>query len=126
MNARTIYFFCISLGVVVIAWLILTPNFIHSGPSETGRIYMNLRRIDGATAQWVYDHHSTNPVSLTRTDIAPYLINGWVSSVRGELYVLRPYPGSPEAHLTHAVERLRKGTIVRLGTNSEMVIVPPK
>ena len=124
------------LGVLVALLVsIVVANFPgpRPGRARIGAIVNNLRQLDGAVSVWAIDNQQTGAVMVTQKDIAPYLgrhlldHNGWVKSVAGEQYILKPLPQSPEAVLTREVEGRPKGTIFRFRTNGdlEVQIVPP-
>jgi hypothetical protein len=74
---------------------------------------------------WALDKNYNYPRPVTSNDVLPY-IKAWPSSIAGEEYLLKSFRQSPEARLTHAIGSYKAGTIIRLGTNGAMEVVPPK
>jgi hypothetical protein len=106
-------------------------NYVHGGWARTTVIEQNLMLIDFAKNEWAYVHHVTNPLVMTKQDIAPYLgpatnADGWVKPVAGEVYIIKALTESPEAQLTREVGTWPKGTIIRLATNSQLEMILPK
>src|SRR5678809_471411 len=93
-------------GALLLVILTVKQNYIGHHRSKTLEIINNLRQLDSATQQWGYEHGRTGAVLVTKEDLAPYLkhTDGWIKSVAGERYTLKPLTESPEAELTHAVE----------------------
>jgi len=117
------------LGLWVLGMLCV-PNFVRSGTSKTNAIINNLRQIDGAKQLWAIEHGRTGAVLVTTQDIAPYFRHdqakeGFLKAVAGERYVIGTLVESPEAQLTREVDGRPKGTLLRLGTNGDELIICP-
>jgi hypothetical protein len=120
------------LGALLISIVVSNLPRRQRGRARTGEIVNNLRQLDGAVSVWAMEQHQTGAVMMTKEDIAPYVKHlldrdGWVKSVAGELYILKPLPESPEAVLTREVEGRPKGTVFRFRTNGDLQlqIIPP-
>jgi hypothetical protein len=115
------------VSALLVVGTLCVPNFVSSGHSKTNVIINNLRQLDGAVQRWALDHHQPDTARLTEQDVAPYLQrhNGWVDSVDSERYTLGSVTQSPQAELTRELGGRPKGTVFRLGTNGDLVIVLP-
>ncbi len=109
--------------------MICIQNLVKSGPGKATGILRNLRQLDAAKRQWAQDQNATGAVEITPEDLAPYLEvppnKGWVTPVAGERYFLKSLAESPVAELTRKLEGWPKGTVLRLGTNAELEVIPP-
>jgi hypothetical protein len=72
------------------------------------------------------ENHLTGSEVVTKEAIAPYLnSDGWVKPVAGEAYTLKTVRELPEAVLTREVDGRPAGTVFRLGTNGQEIILLP-
>jgi hypothetical protein len=120
-------------GIVILAVLITTPNYVRSGPSKRSYILNLLRQIDSAKQQWAFENGITDAAAtnlLTEQILATYLKpscfdrKGRFISKFGEKYTINALNRSPEAELTRQLENLPEGTIIRLGEKGEAYVLP--
>ena len=120
------------LAALLVSIVVGNSSGPRRGHARIGTIVNILRQLDGAVSQWAIEHHQTGAVMMTKDDIAPYVRylldrDGWVKSVAGEVYILKPLPASPQAVLTREVDGRPKGTVLcfRMNGDLEIQIIPP-
>jgi hypothetical protein len=120
--------FCVLISPIVLVVLsITTTPFTGSrGPSKTSGIFYNLRNLYSAQGQWALENHLASSEQVTKEAITPYMLRGdWIKPVAGEIYILKTAKELPEAVLTRETDGRPSGTVFRLGTNAEEIILLP-
>ena len=77
------------LLLLLTLYFLLMPNFVRSGTSKANGCINNLRQIDGAKCQLVYEQKKGIGEAIAREDIRPYLrIKGTLTCPLGGRYDL--------------------------------------
>ena len=116
------------VAILVFLFVVVSANWVHSGPGKGTEIFNNLEQLQNAKEYWAHIHNRTGAVEVTREEIASVInINGahWIRPVAGEKYILNRLNQSPEARLTQEVEGRPNGTIFRFDTNGGLEIIVP-
>lgn len=115
-------------ALLVMSGLLYQAHVSQANATIAAGIVKNLRQIEAAKRAWASAHQLSGQAKLREQDLAQYLPphnRSWIKPLAGEHYFIGKLTEFPTALLTVDFANYPQGTLIRLGTNGEAIVLVP-